>query len=250
MTSPNGIGIDWKLVLAQVVNFALLAWLLAKLLYRPMIRKIEEYERDLKAARDQERRLDDERRKVEEERKRMLSDMKERSRTAVEEAEQVAEKITAEAKAEAERRVERRLEHVDELIASQRAPMEERYKRDLKSALRERLPLALSSDGALGAPQRDALQEGMLPGFLEALGGLEKSLIAGHDGEIVVRTGRTAAKKQEKEVVSAMRARFGKDAVVRFEEDPSVVAGFRTEIGGTVAERSIVSVLTEEIDAA
>jgi len=42
MEALHSLGIDWKLLIAQIVNFAILLVVLSKLLYRPIIRILDE----------------------------------------------------------------------------------------------------------------------------------------------------------------------------------------------------------------
>ena len=47
------LGIDIKLLIAQIINFGLLLWLLKKFLYAPIVRRIEKDERELNEAKIQ-----------------------------------------------------------------------------------------------------------------------------------------------------------------------------------------------------
>ena len=47
------LGIDIKLLIAQIINFGLLLWLLKKFLYVPIVRRIEKDERELNEAKIQ-----------------------------------------------------------------------------------------------------------------------------------------------------------------------------------------------------
>ena len=47
----KNLGIDVKLLIAQIINFGLLLWLLKKLLYKPFIKRIEKDEKERESAR-------------------------------------------------------------------------------------------------------------------------------------------------------------------------------------------------------
>lgn len=250
MGSLGGIGIDWRLVLSQVINFGLLAWILARFLYKPMIKRIEAYEKELADAKDREKQLDARKEALDAEQKKVLADAQTRAHEIVGEAEQVADKVAAKARKEAEHRVTDRLAHLDEIIDSQKEPMRERYARDLKSALRERLPVTLGAGGVLDASALDVLQGALREGFVKEIDEVESELFSRHQGNVVVHCGREPAAKDAKAVTAAVHRRAGKKTDIAFERDPSLVAGFRAEIAGVVVERNIVSILSTEIDAA
>lgn len=247
MSAFKGIGIDWGLVLAQVVNFVLLAWILGRFLYKPMISRIETYEKSLAEAKVEKKRLEEEKTSIDEEKRQVLKRAKEESRDMIRQAEEIAEKVTLKAEVTATKQTQERLARVDDLIASQKAPMEERVRHDIGNVLRERLPAAFGDGSTINSAALDALQSGMREGFLSSLVAIGKNAESGAE-EFVVRCGRRPAKKDEKAVVSAVRAAYGKGTKVRFEEDPSIVAGWATEIGGIVVERHLLSVITAQLD--
>lgn len=96
------LGIDWKLLIAQVVNFGLLLWLLAKFMYKPVIRRIEKDEAELQQVQKQKVELEKEMHIFEEQKKKEISEAKERAREIVAEAEGVAKEIRKRAQEEAE----------------------------------------------------------------------------------------------------------------------------------------------------
>jgi len=54
------IGIDWKMILAQILNFLLLLFLLKKFLYKPILKEIEEEREKEKFLKDFEKRIREE----------------------------------------------------------------------------------------------------------------------------------------------------------------------------------------------
>ena len=54
----GNLGIDVSLLIAQMINFGLLLWLLTKFLYRPIVKRIEKDEKELKQARIQKKELE------------------------------------------------------------------------------------------------------------------------------------------------------------------------------------------------
>ena len=48
----SSLGIEWKELIAQAINFGLLVFILTKLLYKPLMKSIEEKEKSIQGAKD------------------------------------------------------------------------------------------------------------------------------------------------------------------------------------------------------
>ena len=48
----SSLGIEWKELIAQAINFGLLVFILTKLLYKPVMKSIEEKEKAIQGAKD------------------------------------------------------------------------------------------------------------------------------------------------------------------------------------------------------
>ena len=89
----GNLGIDTKLLIAQMINFGLLLWLLTKFLYKPIIKRIEKDEKELKQAQIQNKKLEQERDDFTEQKKKEMIEVKKRARKIIEEAESIAKEI-------------------------------------------------------------------------------------------------------------------------------------------------------------
>ena len=89
----GNLGIDTKLLIAQMINFGLLLWLLTKFLYKPIIKRIEKDEKELKQAQIQYKKLEQERDDFTEQKKKEMIEVKKRARKIIEEAESIAKEI-------------------------------------------------------------------------------------------------------------------------------------------------------------
>lgn len=96
------LGIDPKLLIAQIINFGLLLWLLKKLIYQPVIKKIREDEKKLSKAEKQAEKLKQEREELEKKKQQEISEAKKKARSIIKEAEETEAKIKEEAHKEAE----------------------------------------------------------------------------------------------------------------------------------------------------
>lgn len=97
----GNLGIDWKLLIAQIVNFGVLVWILVRFVYRPIIRRIEKDETTLGQAEKANAKLERDRAAFDARKKKELADAKKRSGEIIEEAETIATEITEQARKEA-----------------------------------------------------------------------------------------------------------------------------------------------------
>ncbi|MDE2000996.1 MAG: hypothetical protein KGI60_00325 [Patescibacteria group bacterium] len=105
----SSFGVDIRLLIAQIVNFGILLWILNLLLYKPVISRIESDEKELNAARIQNAELD---RKKKDFTAKMASDLTQsraQSKDIITEAKAVAERITREAQKEADEDLSRQM---------------------------------------------------------------------------------------------------------------------------------------------
>jgi len=115
----NKIGIDINLLIAQLINFGLLLFLLSKFLYKPIMKRIESDEKELRELKTKKEELEKERSAFEDLKLANLKEVRERSRLIIEEAEGVAKKVEERYKAE---------------IAQEKKEFEEGEKKELQAA--------------------------------------------------------------------------------------------------------------------
>lgn len=99
----GNLGIDWKLLIAQIVNFGLLLWILTAAVYRPILRRIEKDEKILNEAQAQTRTLEEKQAAFAEQQKRDRTTARRRSKEIISEAERIADEIRERARAETEK---------------------------------------------------------------------------------------------------------------------------------------------------
>lgn len=90
----GNLGIDLGLLVAQLINFGLLLFLLTKFVYRPIISRIEKDEQELKLVRQEREDLDKKRLELEKKDKQQALLIKKRAQSIIEEAEEIALDIT------------------------------------------------------------------------------------------------------------------------------------------------------------
>jgi len=97
------LGIDIKLLIAQIINFGLLLWLLNKFLYKPIVGRIEKDEEELAQARIQTEKLEKEKDAFERQKKEEIKKTRQRSEEIIKEAESIAAEIKGRAQKETDK---------------------------------------------------------------------------------------------------------------------------------------------------
>jgi F-type H+-transporting ATPase subunit b len=110
--------IDWFTVVAQIVNFLILVWLLQHFLYRPIVRAMDRREQRiadrLNEARDREDEAEKARNRFEEERKELDSQREEILDNARQEADQVRQNLETDAREQAQAKQDEWLKQVEQ----------------------------------------------------------------------------------------------------------------------------------------
>jgi F-type H+-transporting ATPase subunit b len=97
------LGIDIRLLIAQIINFGLLLWLLTIFLYRPLLKQIEEGETELEQSSTERMALDQQQADFEAQKKKEMAEAHQRVQSIIAEAETTAEEIRTRARDEAEK---------------------------------------------------------------------------------------------------------------------------------------------------
>lgn len=98
----GSLGIDIWLLVAQIVNFLFLLWVLNKLVYQPIIKRIESDEASLIEVKKAQVRLEVQEQKFEQKNKQLTTRVKNRTKEIISEAEEMASAIRQNAQDEAD----------------------------------------------------------------------------------------------------------------------------------------------------
>ncbi len=123
MEALSNIGVDWKLLLAQVVNFGILLFILKRYAYQPMLRLMDErttkIERGLADAEAAQVKL----REMEEKEKAVLTEARAEAKKIIAETDEAAKKRDALKITETEERVKKLLADAEVKISDDRSKM-------------------------------------------------------------------------------------------------------------------------------
>ncbi len=125
------LGVDWKLLLAQAVNFLVLLWVLKRFAYKPILKALEartnKIEQGLKDAQASQAKLQG----VIEEEKKILAAAREEARSILIEAEASAKKRDAMMLDETKQKIDRMIVETDKHLSEKQAKLLREAKEEL-----------------------------------------------------------------------------------------------------------------------
>ena len=225
--------IDWFTVVAQVLNFLILVWLLKRFLYRPILNAIDVREKRVaaKVADANTKKAD------------ALKDLdvfEAKNKVFDEQRGALLSKATEEANTERDRLLAEARKSVEALNETQRAALQADAGR-LNQALRDRVQQEVFAitRKALGDLASSSLEERFADVFVRRLGMMDdttkKTLaqaITTSPDAVVVRSAFDLPAAQQATLQKALDDTFAAHVSVRFETAPAVVSGIELTVGG------------------
>lgn len=239
MTLLGSLGIDLRLLAAQLVNFTLLVWILKKFLYRPVIESIARRERELDDARDARTRLDAAGETAKKIAAETVRQAKDRAAAIIREAETIAAQTSAQSlREQQEDAAARKLREQSRLKAEEqtfRAQLSEQMLREVKKNIQASWDERLTDQFI-----RRSLRQYYHRRLVGAIQDLPRSAVqSSNQAELF------AADSESTELLSGMKAALsavsGRNVAIHFHHDPSLRAGYRLEIAGISIEQNATS---------
>jgi len=236
--------IDWFTVVAQVVNFLILVWLLKRFLYRPILKAIEEREEKIRSrlseAEVQKEQAEEEREAYYQQKKELEEQRGELLEEAHQEAREERRKLLEEARAESE-----------ELRARLRRSIREEYEtlyQDLKARLQDEV-FALARK-VLDDLASASLEKHVADTFLRRLRETEAdqqadlaAMLRESGGQALIKSAFGLPAEQREKLEEALAEMAGRRVHLRFEEDPGKIGGVELTAGGYKLAWSIADYL-------
>jgi len=273
----TNLGIDWKLLIAQIVNFGLLLWLLSKFLYKPIIRRIEKDETELEKAKRMKEELVKEREKFEKEQKEKLKEAVEKAQQIIKEAEELAEKIKKRAREEGKEAKERLIRQAEEAALSKKEKLEKEAEKELSESLKSRILQSLEKiikEGAkedldkfflerlIRAVKKSPLEETAreLSSFLKEISSVQRQetknksqlkselskLLDQKLSPIILESATSVEKKELDCLKKALAEKLGIESFyikIVNKENKKLISGFRLELGGMLFRENIYDII-------
>lgn len=225
--------IDWFTVVAQIINFLILVALLKHFLYDRIIQAMDAREERVRS------RLESAEKREKESEKEVR-----RYRRRHQEIEEERQEIIDKAREEADHQLKELTQQARQDVETMRSSWQEAIGREKEAFLRELRQLAKDQVYALSRQVlRDladvSLEERLIHVFLdkiEKVGGEEKSRMAqaiqADGNRVMVRSGFDISGTERQKITRALHEIILKDADIKYETDPEVIAGIELRSGG------------------
>ncbi|MEP6898192.1 MAG: F0F1 ATP synthase subunit delta [Rhodanobacter sp.] len=225
--------IDWFTVVAQVLNFLILVWLLKRFLYRPILNAIDVREKRIAAEV-----ADANTKKADAQKERDAFEAK--NKVFDEQRGALLSKATDQANTERDRLLAEARKTADALKETQNAALQADASK-LNQALRDRVQQEVFAitRKALGDLASTSLEERLADVFVQRLGALgddtKKTLaraISNSSDATVLRTAFDLPAAQQAVIQKALTDTFATDVRIRFETAPALISGIEFTAGG------------------
>ncbi|MFO7824014.1 MAG: F0F1 ATP synthase subunit B [Cyclobacterium sp.] len=218
--------INWFTVIAQIINFFILVWLLKKFLYKPILKAIDERESkiaaQLKEAEVRKAEAKKEQQEFQQKNVRFDLEKKDRADKMVLETNEERQKLLDQARKDAEALAKHLEKSAEEKQLNQYKELNQKIKKEVFAVSRKTLE-ELASVG---------LEEQLTKVFIKRLNTLKekelkqlKAAFKETSDAILVRSALVLPKKQQNELKKTIDTILEADTPLRFEETPALIGG-------------------------
>lgn len=242
--------IDWLTVIAQIVNFLILVYLLKRFLYQPVIQAMDRREQRIAERLEQA-----------EQREQTAAEEASRLKEQQDELSQRRDELITEAEEKAEERKRALLSEAREAVAQTRRQWEqqsekekEAFLRDLRTQVAELFPTLARQ--ALSGLANAELEEQILHSFIARLASLDeesRAALAPVDGPVRIRTSFELGSTERSRLTRAVHEHVTPDAEIDYDVSSELLCGIDLAAGGRRLSWSLADYLdqlTGRIEAA
>ncbi len=288
MSFLGSIGIDPQLLIAQLINFGLLLWILQRYLYRPIIERIEKDEKELTRAQVLSEELVNEKADFAKKRRQELRRSREEGERLIDEATSVAKGIETKAHQDALRELNKAVATAQDEATAEKESLIRGYKQELSQKASDRLIEGMlkgvpadtrlriqdvffdSLIADIGKLPVSAVQESAPRLFREIMGLVKqegttkgraspttapekiRQLVEQKMGPVILEYGIKPKAEQIDAIEQKLSDTFGFPfpVPVKAVKNEQLLAGFRLEVWGVLIERHLMQELTYGLENA
>ena len=275
----ESLGIDFKLIIVQIINFGLLLFLLKRFLYKPILKILDERRKRIAESLVSAQKIEEEWAKLEEEKEKEFQNAKEAARQLVEEAKSQGEKERAGIVKHAREEVERMSVRMREQLAQEREKIRSELKAEVadlvilmvQKLLKEKIskekqeeflaesleelkkkivptallfePLSLKRSKV--SPESEKISQGIL-NLLRKTDNLKilPQILERLEGALLtsgeVLTSQPLEEKEQARIISTLEKIFGKNLKLQFRVSPKILGGMVVKVGDQVFDSSLL----------
>ncbi|HDH31730.1 MAG TPA: hypothetical protein ENH26_03080 [Candidatus Wolfebacteria bacterium] len=266
----GNLGIDIKLLIAQIINFGLLLWLLTKFLYKPIIKRIEKDETELKQAQIQKKELEQQKNTFVEQKKKELTEARQRTREIIKEAKSIAQKINKETREKAEKEALAFMYQSKEKLESLKPEIEKEILKRIQTRIGNSFGESFTS--ILSFSSQKEFQNILWGDFIKQVRRLTlkkikmagvagiakkgekgekkellekrfKEILSQKIGPIVLEYAHNLNAGQEEELTEIISEKIGLKLNITKTQNKNLINGFRFEIEGIIIESNLLNII-------
>lgn len=233
------LGIDFKLLLAQIINFLVLLWLLKKFLYKPLIKNLEERTKKAKEIEQGEKEIQRKKEELRKEEEEMVRKTKEKTSQILEEAETISKEERARILEKTEKEVREILKEARERAELRIKEVKEEEKEIIKTEAVNILKQVLSSSFSR------KLHHKYMEDTLEELKRLDFKKIKEKGFKSITITSAFALTREEKNKIKNILSSRLDTSVFEEKINPALIAGISCTIDGFFIDGTLQGKINE-----
>jgi F-type H+-transporting ATPase subunit b len=260
----GNLGIDPKLLIAQIVNFALLIWLLSYFVYKPFIKSVEKNEAEITEARKQKKALEDEKGAFARQKENELTEARALGKKIVEEAKTATEAIKIQVYESTKKESALLVEQTKEALASQKPMLVREVSKEMM--LKFSNGFRDSFDQFVEPEYQSDFQDILFKSFIDQVAGAPVQRLSASDiaelkkirtrdaaefnTKILERVGAVSLEYavslspvQHKKVERVVAKKIGLPVPVAAKQNKRLINGFSLELMGRVVESNLSKIV-------
>ncbi len=233
------VGIDVYLLIAQIVNFGILLFILKKFIYKPIVDKIENDEKELEEAKDLQDQLAQDKEAFAAQKKSELAKAKKSTRSKIVEAEKVAEDIKTQAKTEAEKEVNTMITQMKKQLKSRQTSLKnELLTTTKKQIFNNVIETAKKIVGASPSAGQE-FQKYFTRNIPQDIDNFPPETFKEDNPSVTLETAYPLEESQKSQLEQALSKKFSKEVKITEKTTPDLISGYRLEINGREIENNL-----------
>ncbi len=235
------LGIDVWLIVAQIINFVLLLWILKKYVYKPLLTRLEREEKERKQLIDDAEKISQDKKNIDTDREAAVAEAKKKSEEILEEAERIADEVKRTIRTEAEDSKKFLLAQAAEQVKAEISAVRDEEKRKLLETVRGRLGDTIAKMRESGVVKE--LQRKYVDAMISEIASLTLAN-SQNVQSVVLECGAAADGGDIERIKNALRDKLGHDIHLETKEREDLIAGFRIEIDGYQLNHNLLEDIT------
>lgn len=240
----NKLGIDWVLLVAQILNFVLLMLLLKRFLYKPIIKRIEKDESELEEAQNKKKMLDEERDTFLRQKKEEINEARKYNQKIITEADDIAKKIMESTREKADDENFRLIKQLRAQLQSHDVTLKKEYVGNLESQML--IGFIQAVEKVIPANLRKELQNNYFDSLLQEIEVFSSDMFKKTETPATLEYVFPLEQAQITKINELLAKRYGSEIEITMKQNKELLSGFNFEFNGIFIEKNLLADLKNE----